>query len=110
MTEAWAWITANADWLSALCGLASAFFLVLPLVGELPKRRRHDVVLKIKRKPQGQPRAGLEDDSDDVDTLEGEMTSDRMGGYYAAARTVAIGLVMLALSFAFALIYALSKP
>ena len=38
------------------------------------------------------------------------MTSDRMGGYYEAVRTVAVGLVLLALSFALALIYALNKP
>lgn len=110
MTAVWLWITGNADWLSALCGLLSAFVLAWPLVGELPKRRRHDVVLKIKRKPTSAPRHGLEDDSGDVETLEGEMTSDRMGGYAAAARTVFAGLVLLGLSFALALTYAINKP
>ncbi|MER9102651.1 hypothetical protein NKH95_01750 [Mesorhizobium sp. M0848] len=110
MTAVWTWVTGNADWLSALCGLLSAFVLAWPLVGELPKRRRHDVVLKITRKPKSAPRAGFEDDSGDVDTLEGEMISDRMGGYAAAAGTVIAGLALLALSFGLALIYAINKP
>lgn len=105
----WTWVADNADWLSALCGLLSAFVLAWPLVGELPKRRRHDVILTIKRKPKPAPREGFEDDSRDVETLEGEMTSDRMGGYAAAAGTVLTGLILLALSFSLALIYAICK-
>jgi len=107
--QLWTWIVANADWLSAICGLLSALVLSLPLVAELPKRRRHDVVLKIKHKPQPAPRPGLEDDSADVDTIEAEMTSDRMGGYFAATRTVVCGLALLFLSFSLSLIYALNK-
>lgn len=105
----WDYITQNADWLSAVCGLLSAFVLSLPLIGELPKRRRHDRVEIIKQQPTPSARSGLEDDSDDVETVQREMTSDRMGGYYSAARTVAIGMGLLILSFAFALIYALNK-
>lgn len=114
MIAAWSWIAANAGWLSAISGLLSAFVLAWPLASELPKRRRHDVVLIVKRKsieqkPKPSARPGFEDDSKDIETIEGEMTSDRMGGYHAAARTVIFGLGLLALSFLLALIAALNK-
>ena len=105
----WSWIGRNADWLSAICGLLSAFVLAIPLVSELPKRRRHDVVLTIKGKPAPAPRPGLEDDSADIETVEAEMTSQRMGGYFAATCTVACGLGLLFVSFTLSLVYALNK-
>lgn len=105
------WVTQNADWLSSVFGLFSALVLALPLVDELPKRRRHDAVLAIKRRSNSQAasRPGLEDDSAEVGKIEGEMTSDRMGGYYSSVITVALGLSLLGISFILSFIYAVNK-
>ena|SRR3569623_2758388 len=110
MNTAWAWVVHNADWLSAICGLLSAFVLALPLIRELPQRRRHDTLSRITHRspspPAGPP---FEDDSADVGANATGMASDRLGGYSEAARTISVGLGLLALSFALALIYAVNK-
>lgn len=103
------WLVHSADWLSALFGLAAALVLAWPLVGELSGRREFDEVARLKRTGRAVGRGGLPASGEPLDDVRDQMVDERLGGYRSLLKTVLAGLTLLAISFAFAMLYALTK-
>lgn len=117
------WLTENADWISALLGLAAALILAWPLVLELSDRKQFDVLVRLRR--QGRTTSATKGDSvaptpsatatgradpdEPLDIIREQMTDERLGGYPALLWKVCLGLLLLFASFAFALVYAVTK-
>jgi len=102
------WLVANADWISAVLGLASALVFAWPVIQELSSRRQYDFLVRIRRENR-LPDVIDKSEADALNRLREQLVDERLGGYVPLLRKVGLGLFLLSSSFLLALVYALNK-
>lgn len=102
------WVVLNADWLSAVFGLASALVFAWPVIMELSSRRQYDALMRMRRESRA-PTSSNSSEAQALDRLREQLVDERLGGYQPLLRKVFGALLLLAISFVLALVYALNK-
>lgn len=109
MTAAYEWLAHNADWLSATFGLLSAAIFAWPGLRELAGRRHMDGLGKLARDNPTGRRSALSDDRQEIEQNLASLRDQRLGGYLEARTPILIASGLLLMSFAFDLLYAVTK-